>query len=102
MNTLFLAVFSYGRGIAGRQVPGRRFPITASRSTTPVTAEATSRRFLVGSFLSSRERAVHVSVEHSKLKFVALRAELKLHATATQQAHPNRPPYLYREVKGRR
>jgi hypothetical protein len=26
VNTLFLAVFSYGRGIAGRQVPGQPFP----------------------------------------------------------------------------
>ncbi len=33
INTLFLAVFTYGRGIAGRQVPGQRSQITASRST---------------------------------------------------------------------
>ena len=33
VNTLFLAVFTYGRGIAGRQIPGSRCPITASRNT---------------------------------------------------------------------
>ena len=26
MNTLFLAVFTYGRGIAGRQIPGQPLP----------------------------------------------------------------------------
>src|SRR5204863_8584133 len=26
VNTLFLAVFTYGRGIAGRQIPGQRLP----------------------------------------------------------------------------
>ncbi len=26
MNTLFIATFSYGRGIAGRQVPGQPLP----------------------------------------------------------------------------
>src|SRR5262244_1361586 len=26
VNTLFLAVFTYGRGIAGRQIPGQPFP----------------------------------------------------------------------------
>ncbi len=26
MNTIFLAVFTYGRGIAGRQIPGQPLP----------------------------------------------------------------------------
>ena len=26
MNALFLAAFTYGRGIAGRQIPGQPFP----------------------------------------------------------------------------
>ena len=26
MNTLFLAIFTYGRGIAGRQIPGQPLP----------------------------------------------------------------------------
>lgn len=34
VNTLFLAVFTYGRGIAGRHIPGYPLPTTASRCTT--------------------------------------------------------------------
>ena len=26
VNTLFLTTFTYGRGLAGRQIPGQRFP----------------------------------------------------------------------------
>ena len=34
VNTMFVATFTYGRGIAGRQLPGSRCRTTASRSTT--------------------------------------------------------------------
>jgi len=43
INTLFVATFTYGRGIAGRQVPGRRFPITASRNTIRGSGAAATR-----------------------------------------------------------
>ena len=33
VNTLFLATFTYGRGLAGRQVPGHAFPDHGVRST---------------------------------------------------------------------
>jgi len=42
VNTLFLAVFTYGRGIAGRQVPGQPLPDTASRSTISTSTAAIS------------------------------------------------------------
>ena len=44
VNTMFLATFTYGRGIGGRQPRGSRCPITASRSTTTTITAATSRR----------------------------------------------------------
>jgi hypothetical protein len=31
VNTVFLAVFTYGRGIAGRQIPGPRVPVMGCR-----------------------------------------------------------------------
>jgi hypothetical protein len=33
VNTLFLAVFTYGRGIAGRQVPGQPLPDHGKQNT---------------------------------------------------------------------
>jgi hypothetical protein len=44
VNTLFLATFTYGRGIGGRQPRGSAFPITASRSTTTTFTAASSPR----------------------------------------------------------
>jgi hypothetical protein len=56
VNTLFLAVFTYGRGIAGRQIPGQLCPITASKSTTSIITAGTSQRLILSTTgtLSSR------------------------------------------------
>ena len=40
VNTLFVATFTYGRGIAGRQDLDSPCPTTESRSTTPTTVRA--------------------------------------------------------------
>src|SRR6185437_2582379 len=43
VNTLFIAAFTYGRGIAGRQVPGQPLPDHGKQQydSTPSTAAAT-------------------------------------------------------------
>ena len=48
MNALFIAAFTYGRGIAGRQVSGQPLPDHGSRSTTlPHSTAAATRRFIL-------------------------------------------------------
>ena len=42
INTLFLATFTYGRGIAGRQVPGRPLPDHGKQEYTSITTAATT------------------------------------------------------------
>jgi len=44
INTLFVATFTYGRGIAGRQVRDSPCPITVSRRTTPIPSKAAVTR----------------------------------------------------------
>jgi hypothetical protein len=49
INMLFVATFTYGRGIAGRQAPEQPLPIMTSANTTPILSTAAATRKFIRS-----------------------------------------------------
>ena len=61
VNTLFLAVFTYGRGIAGRQIPGQPLPDHGQRHPLPVGRDSVGS---VVTGLTNRLDFLSVAVNH--------------------------------------
>ena len=70
VNTLFLAVFTYGRGIAGRQIPGYPCPIMASRNTISIFTAATSPLH-IPSTTRTRSSSPNTRPDHGNLDILA-------------------------------